>query len=148
MATAKMYSNFFHSAMHDQVADLNGSANVYIALFTDTYTPDQNNDVVWDDIDGVGNELVDASYTAGGYALAGVTFTQSNLIVKLDATDHTFSNLSGTFRYAVIYDKTTGVPATEPLICYIDLTGANVTVAAQDYKLVWNASGICTHTAS
>ena len=140
--TAFIFSNFAQKAGTSEFAALSGNANIKVTLHPTA--PSQELDVYMADLPA---ELADPSYTAGGQALTGFLVTQTNKVVKLDADDITFSNLSGTFRYVVLRDATSGVAATEPLIAYLDL-GANVTPAAQDYKITWHASGITTHTAA
>jgi hypothetical protein len=93
----------------------------------------------------------DNGYTDGGEALTGktVTSTDSPSQGKFDAADLTWTALTATFRYGIMYAaKSTGSPAiVNPLIGYIllDATPADITVSGVDYTIQWSPSGIITN---
>jgi hypothetical protein len=53
--------------------------------------------------------------------------------------------LSTTVRWAVIYNQTATVPATDPAICFVDL-GSNRDLTAGSLTITWHANGIFTLT--
>lgn len=114
---------------------------IKLALVTSAYTYNAEHDE-W--ADASGSELSDASYTAGGVALAGKTVTRSADATTFDATDATFPALSGTFRRGIIYAAKTVGGKTNPLLATIlfDNTPANVVMAGLDFVVVWSASGV------
>ena len=67
-------------------------------------------------------------YTTGGFALTGVTYTETAGVGTLSASDLVITASGGTmatFRYAVLYNDTqTG----DPLICYWD-QGSTISLA-------------------
>lgn len=85
-------------------------------------------------------EEADASYAVA--TLAGKTCTNT----EMDANDVTYSSLSATFRYAILYANVTAGGLTDPVLsCFLlDDTPADVTVGGVDYTVTWNASGIFT----
>lgn len=113
-----------------------------VALYH-TYTPNID---THEFIDDVTTEESGTGYTAGGETLASKTTTVNtgSDLVAIDAADVTWSGLDvGTPSHAVIY-KDTGVAATSPVLCYVEL-GATASNGG-DYTLAWNASGIATLT--
>lgn len=117
------------------------SDSLKVALFTSTYTPNQDTDTTYAGITG---EVANGSgYTTGGVALASVSWAS-------DATNHraklTASNLTWnvtaviTYRYAVLYDSTSG-----DLIALYD-PGANQTgPSSGTININWDASnGVLT----
>lgn len=68
-------------------------------------------------------EATGTGYTAGGLTLAGVTYTYSGGLFKMDANDLAPAGLSVVCRYAAVY-LSTGTLATSPLITLTDLTEA------------------------
>lgn len=96
-------------------------------------------------VKAAGTESTDADYTAGGVALASVTWTRSGDVYTLDAADVSWASTVDA-AYAVIYDSTPGTDATNPVIGYINLDGSGGTVAVPG--IAWNSSGILTVTAS
>lgn len=86
------------------------------------------------------------NYTAGGATLASktVTVVGGSNEVQLDAADVTWSTVSFTARYAVIY-KSTGTSTTSPLIAVVDF-GADQTVSSGNFTITWAASGVIKAT--
>lgn len=90
-------------------------------------------------------ELATANgYTAGGAALASLTWTQATATWTWDAADTAWT-LTGaiTFKYIVIFDDTV---ANDPLVGFIDCDtgGGSISPAAGTLTIQWNASGIFT----
>lgn len=142
--TAYWYGNALLKALNKEI-DWN-SDTIKIALCTSSYTPDQDTHDYYDDIT---NELTTTGgYTAGGATLANcaVTYTAGTNVIKLDADDVTWSALTATFRYAVIY-LSTGTAATSPLIGYVNLD-TDRTASGEDYTIQWSADGILKATVS
>jgi hypothetical protein len=113
---------------------------IKLSLHTATYTPDPDTHDFYND---VSNEVSSANYTAGGNTLAGppsVTVDSATNEVRLDANDVSWTTVTFTTRYAVIY-KSTGTASTSPLIAYIDF-GADQTVSAGNFSITFAATGI------
>lgn len=102
-----------------------------VMLVSSSYTPNQDTHAVKSDVTG---EITGTGYTAGGKALSGLTLTQSTSknTWTWDANDLTWTGLTGSFRYAVIYDDT---EPSKPLVGYSDL-GAQ-TATSQDLTIKW-----------
>jgi len=83
---------------------------------------------------------------AGGARIATVALTTSapNGDGTADATDATFTTVSGASVEAVVIYKDTGVESTSTLIAYIDTatSGLPVTPNGGDISIAFNASGI------
>lgn len=91
-------------------------------------------------------------YTTGGAILTGLTITVGTM--QVDGRMHrvsawsadalTWSALTATFRYLVLYASGTLNGVTNPLISYIlmDDTPADYSVNGVDLTINWNASGI------
>jgi hypothetical protein len=120
---------------------------IRLALVASTYTPDLDVDTVWADVSA--NEVADGDgYTTGGTALTGQTLTRADWLTTFDANDVTFTALTKTFRYGVLYVDATktfgGVDIVKPLFAYVlfDDTPADVVVAGVDYVVNWSSLGI------
>lgn len=102
-----------------------------VMLVSSSYTPNQDTHTTKSDVTG---EMTGTGYTAGGVTLTGLTLTQSTSENKWtwDADDVTWTGLTGSFRYAVIYDDT---DASKPLVGYADL--GDQTATAQDVTIKW-----------
>ena len=136
--TALMYGQALKTALEGNL-DTDGTWKV--ALCTSSYTPDQDTHTAWTDID---NEVSGTGYTAGGATLASlaVTYTAGTNVIKVDATDTTWTSSTITARYAIIYDS---IKAN--LLGYIDF-GADKTTDNGTFQITWHASGIATITVS
>jgi hypothetical protein len=120
---------------------------IRLALVASAYTPDLDTDTVWADVST--HEVADGNgYTTGGTALTGQTLTRADWLTTFDANDVTFTALTKTFRYGVLYIDGTktfgGADIVNPLFAYIlfDDTPADVTVAGVDYVVNWSSLGI------
>ena len=129
---------------------------IKLMLVTSDYTPSVAHDVLADVTASPSPEVVaiaspDNGYATGGKALTGqaVTNTDSPSAGKFDANDVTWTALTATFRYGILYSsKSVGSPAiVNPLIGYIlyDTTPADVMVGGIDWTTQWNTSGIITN---
>lgn len=118
---------------------------IKISLHTATYAFNQDTDDFWNDAT---NEVSSANYTSGGATLASptVTYDSATNETRLDAADVSWSNVSFTARYAVVY-KSTGVSTTSPLIGNIDF-GADQTVSSGTFSITFDATGVLKATAS
>lgn len=114
-----------------------------VMLLGDGYTfngaHDYLNDVSAEQVAGTG-------YTAGGFALTGVTYTFDPVtgLFRMDADDLLPGGLSVDARYAVVYYDT-GTASTSPLVSCTDFTevdGEEVTVTG----IAVHTSGIVTLT--
>ena len=127
------------------------SDTLKLALVTSDYTPNVGHDVLADVLASPSPEVVAVAspsngYTQGGKALTGVTFAASDSPKQsvLDADDLTWTALTATFRYGILYANVTVGSVVNPLIAYIlfDTTPANIVVNGVDYIVQWDASGI------
>lgn len=112
---------------------------IKVMLTTSSYTPNQDTHDFKDDIT---NEVSSSGYTAGGAALANKTVTQddTNNLAKFDADDLTWTSVTFSARYAVLY-KDTGTASTSPLIALIDF-GSDQSPSAANFTITWSANGI------
>lgn len=120
------------------------SDNIYAMLVSSSYTPDvsvhtQKTDVVAYEITGTG-------YTAGGVLLTNPTVTNT----KLDIDDPSWTTLTATFRYIVVYANVTRDGLTDPLIWYTlpDETPADTVIVAANYAPQWPTNGIFTYSST
>ena len=144
--TAKLYG-YFVNALANKEIDLVGTPDsIYVALTTSTYTPDQDVDDYFNDVT---NEVVGTGYTAGGQALANITwgYTAGTNTWKFDADDAAWTTATITARTAVIYDRTPASDATRPLICY-QSESSDITSTAGTWAITWHANGIFTITVA
>lgn len=84
-----------------------------------------------------------AGYTTGGTALTSVTLTRSTGTITFDAADVTFTSLTKTFKYGVVYDDTA---TNKDILGFVDFdtTPGSVTVSGSNFVVQWNASGLFT----
>ena len=121
-----------------------GTDDVYVALTTNTYTPNQDTHDYYNDVT---NEISGTGYTANGAQLTSDDFTQTLNVLMWDSADPAWTTATFTARRAVYYDRQPGSDATRPLISWVDF-GADETVAVGTFTIVHNASGIATVTAT
>jgi hypothetical protein len=118
---------------------------IKIALFTDSYTPNQDTDEFYDSLSG--ECAATGNYATGGATLANKTlsYTAGTNTIKFDADDVTWSSSTITARYAVIYNSS---PASnKPLLCYIDF-GSNQSSSNGNFTITFDAAGVATITVS
>jgi hypothetical protein len=138
--TGKLYAKFplnmgGGDAAGDGPMDLL-SDTVKLTLHTSTYSPNQSTNEVKADAT---NELTTAGgYTALGQALGTKTYTTASLVASFDAADVTWTGLSVTYRYGVLWDDTPTTPA-DPLIGYVD-SGGDQTLSSTDLVFQWNSA--------
>lgn len=137
MAATVVFYNKVYTALGNAEIDLN-SHTFKVSLHSASYTPDVDAHDFRDDLT---NEASGPGYTAGGNTLVSPTWTQDNGNNRTvwDFDDPTWSNVSITFRYAVIY-RSVGSAATDILVGYIDY-GANQTISGVDLTIPINAAG-------
>lgn len=142
--TALVYGPFLTSLGNKEV-DLD-TDTLKVMLCNSTYTPNQDTHQYKS---SVTNEVSSAGYTAGGATLTSVTvtYTAGTNTYMLDAADSSWTGVTFSARYAIVYDSTPATDATRPLICYIDF-GADISPSAGPFSITWNASGIVTFVAA
>ena len=88
-------------------------------------------------------------YTSGGYALDGVTWTESGGVGKLTVTDEVITASGGSvgpFRYGVIYNDSATSPA-DALIGYVDYGSSLALADTESLTVDFDAStGLLTVT--
>jgi hypothetical protein len=118
---------------------------IKVALCTSAYTPAQTTHDYFNDLTG---ELsTGGGYTAGGSALSGGSAVHAGGTTTLYANNLTWGSMTGTARYAVIYDSTPGAAASDPLIAFVDF-GTDVVSSGGNFTITWNASGIATYAVT
>lgn len=87
-----------------------------------------------------------SGYTAGGATLtaSAPAVSAGSNEVQFDATDVSWTAVTFTARYAVVY-KSTGTASTSPLIAYIDF-GADQTVSGGNFSITFAATGVIKAT--
>lgn len=135
MATGKWFGPAIGKVLGKQVDLVNDS--IKVGLVTASYTPNQDTHDEWADVSA--NETSGIGYTAGGKVLSSKTMTYdgTNNWWTFDAADLTWSSVSVSFRYAVIYDDTA---SGKPLLGYVDF-GSTQTATAQDLIIKWETPG-------
>jgi hypothetical protein len=120
--------------------------DIRVALCTSSYTPAQTTHDYFNDIT---NELSTGDgYTAGGSTLANATATHSGGTVTLDADNLSWAAMTGTARYAIIYDVSSGTVTTaQPLIAYVDF-GDDVISTGGTFTITWAVGGIATYAVT
>lgn len=145
--TNKLYSNFPVNLLKKNCGDLSSvGVAVKAALVSSSYAFDQE---AHNDFADVTNELTGGvgGYTSGGAALATKAVSEATRVTTYDADDVQWASATFTARGCVIYDASTGVAGTSPLVCFIDF-GGNYTSTNGTFKIVWDAAGIFTMTVA
>lgn len=144
--SAKMYGQMLQKALHKEIDY--SSDTIKVALVTNAYTPNQDTDDYWNDVNT--NEVANGNgYTTGGIALANKvnSYNASTNIIKLSGDAVSWSNATITARYAVIYDDTPATAATKPLLGYVDF-GADQSSSSGNFTITWDTAGIFQITVS
>ena len=139
---------------------MNGTVNlesdtIKMALVTSDYVFDAQHDVLADVLASPSPEVEEIASPSNGYTTGGkeitsksVTLVDSPALATWDALDLTWTALTATFRYGIIYsEKSVGSPAVvNPLIgCVLfNDTPADISVAGIDFINQWNPNGILT----
>lgn len=107
-----------------------------VALVTSSYTPSAAH-TIWADV---------SSYevaSGNGYTTGGVTLTTPAVAnANIGYANPTWTALTKTFRYAVIYKSGSGGGLTNPLLCWLllDSTPADIVNTGSNYSIIWNAT--------
>lgn len=130
-----------HVAQNDTNSDLE-VADLFLGLVTTSYTPNLDTDEFWST--PVANELVAGNgYTTNGYDVTGATYSYdaTSNQVRLDIADPTWTfTAAKTWRYGVLYERTSGTDATRKLFALLDW-GSSQTVSTA-YTLVIDPNGL------
>jgi len=123
---------------------------IKVLLATNAYTADQdtNSYITTGTTGASASEVSSANYTAGGVALTGktLTYTGGTNVVKFDADDVTWTPVTFTTRWAVVY-KSTGTSTTSHVFSYVNM-GADNSISVGSFTIQWDPAGIATITAS
>lgn len=140
MATTITKYTSYKQYVHDSTINLNSTGKVMLALVKSTYTPNIAH-TIWSDVSGEEVATGDG-YTTGGEALGSLSVNST----RFDAADVTWSSLTKTFRYGVLYINDTVNAIVNPLIAYIlfDDTPADISIGGGDFTVQWSTSGIIT----
>jgi hypothetical protein len=147
---AQVMYQYYQSGFHRNQGVINlYSDTIKLALVLSTYTPDLDAHKVWADV-SAHEVAAGAGYSSGGAILTGKTLTRTTWKTIFDADDVTFTALTKTFRYGVLYvdaikaDPQGGADVVKPLLAYIlfDDTPADVVVSGVNYLVQWSSLGI------
>lgn len=118
------------------------SADLFLALVTDAYTPNRDTDDFWADV--VANELANGNgYTTNGFDVTGGTlsYDATSDQVRLDIGDPTWTfTAAKTWRYGVLYERTSASDAARQLFALLTWD-SNQTVSTA-YTLTIDAAGL------
>lgn len=145
--------NSFYQYIATGVINL-ASDTLKVALVTSDYTPNAAHTVLADVNSSPDPEVAeiaspDNGYVTGGAELTSVTMTQVTspaVLSTLDAENLTWTALTATFRYGILYANVTVDGVVNPLIGYIifDTTPADITISGIDFIIQWASTGIVT----
>lgn len=139
-----LYSNWLLNILNGTFATDWDNDTIKVALFSSSassYVCNSSGITYWSQI--ASSEITGTGYTASGQALTSlsINFNGHNPSkIKLTAAPTIWTNSTITARLAVVY-KWTGIPATSPVICWIDF-GENKSTNSTDFEIDWNTSGI------
>lgn len=147
--TAHTYTMLAKSLV-DKLADLD-SDTLKVKLLS-SYTVGGTQDSAQFESDvitaGVGVELTTANgYTAGGVALASVTFTKSGHVYTLTCANPSWASASFAASHALFIDTTPASAAANPVLCYWDF-GGTITGGGGTFTLTVSGTGLVTMTGS
>jgi hypothetical protein len=114
---------------------------IKVALLSSSYTANLDTHAHFSDVSA--NEVTGAGYTAGGNTLTGVTVSYDSTArtATLNASSTTWSALTATVHYAVVY-VATGNPTTSSLLGLLDF-GIDRTYNGEPFELSF-PSGVFT----
>lgn len=116
------------------------SDTIKLALCTSSFAPNQDTTLTFNQ---VSNEVTNANYTAGGATLSGKAVTPDNTNHKsvLTASNVSWTNVTLTARYGVLYKYASTNANLNPLICCFDFA-ADKTASGGTFEVDWAAAGI------
>jgi len=126
------------------------TADTFKVMLLSAYTVGSTQDTAQfvADVKAVATETSGSGYTAGGYTLAGKSFTESGHVYTFtNSADPSWATSTISAAYALFYDATPGSDATNPVLCFWDLGGTQTT-AGTTFTLALDAGGIVTLTGS
>jgi len=130
-----------HVAKADTNSDLE-VADLFLGLVTSTYTPNLDTDEFWST--PVANEVAGTNgYVTNGFDVTAATYSYDAASdqVRLDIGDPTGTfTASKTWRYGVLYERTSASDATRKLFALLDW-GTDQTVSTA-YTLTIDAAGL------
>jgi hypothetical protein len=140
--TVKWYGQgLLHVAKADTNSDLE-VCDLFLGLVTSSYSPNLDTDEFW--TTPVANELANGNgYTTNGFDVTGATYSYDATSdqVRLDIGDPTWTfTASKTWRYGVLYERTSGSDATRKLFALLDW-GTDQTVSTA-YTLQIDTAGL------
>jgi hypothetical protein len=122
------------------------SDTLKVMLVTSSYTPNQGTDQFASTPST--NECTGTGYTAGGVALSSVALADSGNVFTLSAANTSWSNVTVSAAYAVIYDTTVGTGySTNPLIGYVNFGGTQ-SPSGVTFSINWASGVVLQWTAS
>lgn len=135
--TAHMYGLALN-AVATKTINLN-TDTLKVMLVSSSYTPSQAADQ-YASTPGA-DEVTGTGYTAGGVALSSVTLSDTGDVFELSAANTSWSTITVSAAYAVIYDTSVGSGySTNPLIGYVNFGGTQ-SPAGVTFSINW-ASGV------
>ena len=130
-----------HILQQDTNSDLE-VADLFLGLVTATYSPNLDTDEFWST--PVANELAGGNgYTTNGFDVTGGTFSYDAASdqIRFDIGDPSWTfTASKTWRYGVLYERTSGTDATRKLFALLTWD-SNQTVSTP-YTLVIDTTGL------
>jgi hypothetical protein len=113
------------------------SDTIKLAFMATAYTPDVDAHVYWSDV----SASIASGTTAQTLASKTVTVDNANNRAEFDAANVSLSNVTTTTDKFVLY-KDTGVAATSPLICCVDVSEGTLSPVDGTLSIAFNAEGI------
>jgi hypothetical protein len=118
------------------------TADLFLALVTDAYTPARDTDDFWNDV--VSAELANGNgYTTNGFDVTGATlsYDATSDQVRLDIGDPSWTfTAAKTWRYGVLYERSSGTDASRQLFALLTWD-SNQTVSTA-YSLTIDSAGL------
>lgn len=107
---------------------------IKVSLHTSSYTPDPD---AHDFFNDTNNEVSGGGYSRQTLTTSAPSLDTTTNTIALKASATTFSSLTATFRYAVVW-KDTGSTATSPLLGYVDF--GTLSVPGTNFVITWNST--------
>lgn len=147
--TAHTYTKFA-DALGQKTVDMDSDTFKVMLLSAYTVGSTQDTAKFVSDVLAVATEASGTGYTAGGQALATVSWSASGHVYTQDfSVDPSWNAAGGSLAaaYAIFFDSAPGSNATNPVMCYWDLGGTQTATNAT-FTLTLSASGLLTVTGS